>query len=1027
MAPAGAFVIPMTPDLWQRLKPLFHAALDREPGKREEFINEACADDVELKRHLNALIQAEEQTTESTDPQLRPDKWERIKNICGKLLNIPEGERIALAYKACEGDGQIELDTQNLSSANDRARKFLYEPETAPLRNAGLESAARILSPGTVLAARFRILHPLNAGGMGSVYEAWDSELQETLALKTILPEFASERSIIERFKREVKQARQITHPNICRVYDLFNHDFGPGDRIWFLTMQLLKGSTLTEHIRKKGPFTRKEALPLVEQMVAGLNAAHEHGIVHRDFKSSNVMLVQETKHNIRAVITDFGLASHATVAGYEGDMAREGTPAYVAPEQWFEGVAVPAGDQYSLGVVMCEMLTGERPAPAVNNQGNPAHARLPGGKKLDARWEFAIRRSMEIKPENRFATLDELLAAIDPRPRRRIVIRWVVSAAAIVLVTVTGLLVNDSMNQLPSLAGLKLLTPAMNFSEDPKLSSDGKTIAYVSDRAEVGNMDVWVQRLPDGIPKRITTDPAMDESPSVSPDGHLVAFESSRSHPGIYLADTDNGRESLLVPDGHDPLFSPDGRRLLYWTGDVYGVQPSGKIFLLDLNTSRSIQLASGMIDPRNPVWNSDGQHILFSGCAYTTRPFPICKDWWVTTTDGAAPRETGAIVGLLSQGVIPTIYFGGWQGDTIVFSAKHNGSMGLWELKLNATKATVSGVAKQLISGDSRDFIVSSSLVGNSLAICEWDPAIHIWQIEHPEDTKRAKLSEISTDPEFDLGPSVSHNGRWLVFARGYSENRKIYVRDMQSRSEISLPFNQASKYSPIIDDAGETIAFEASERNVPSVWVGNMSGTTRRLCSECRNPTGWLSEPKAVLYSNTALSEVQMQPIDGEPPRTILSVPGESVRDAVWSPESEFILFTVSKPDSEGQIYAARFSPGAAAPDSHWIEISAAKDYSRKPQWSGDGKTIFYLSGLDGFWCIWGQHFNPALGRVVGPPFVVQHFHEAKFSPGGINASAVNMSAAGDSLYLNVLETGGTIWMGKVATSSFFSYFR
>jgi eukaryotic-like serine/threonine-protein kinase len=1015
----------MTPELWQRLKPLFHAALDREPGKRAQFIDEACADDAELKLHLNALIQAEEQAAESLDQQFPPEKRARMRIIYAKLLNAPEGERIALAHRLCEGDAQIESETQRLISAHDKAGKFRYEPQTAPLSDAGLESAGRNLSPGTLLASRFRILRPLDSGGMGSVYEAWDSELQETLALKTILPEIASEPSVIERFKREVKQAHQVTHPNICRVYDLFNHDFGPGDRIWFLTMQLLKGSTLLEHIRKKGPFTCKEGLALVEQMVAGLTAAHEHGIVHRDFKSSNVMLVQETKHSIRAVITDFGLASQATTHGQAGNLAGQGTPAYVAPEQWFEGIVAPAGDQYSLGVVMCEMLTGERPAPAQRNQGNSAPARLPVGKKLDARWEFAIRRSLEIKPENRFATLDELLAAIDPRPRRRRVIRWVVSTATVVLVAITGLLINNSMNQLPSLTGLTRLTPAMSFSEGPKLSSDGKTIAYVSDRAEAGNMDVFVQRLPDGIPKRITTDPAMDENPAVSPNGHLVAFESSRSRPGIYLADVDKGGERLLVPDGHEPSFSPDGRKLLYWTGDVYGVQPSAKIFLLDLNTGRSIQLASGMVDPRNPVWNSDGVHILFSGCADTTRPFPTCKDWWVTTTDGAAPRETGAIAALLSHGVIPNIYFGGWQGDTIAFSAKHNGSMGLWELKLNAATAKVSGVAKQLISGDNRDFIIDSSLVGNSLAICEWSPAIHIWQIKHPEDPKLAKLSEITTDPEFDLGPSISHNGRWLVFARGYSENRKIYLRDTQSGQETSLPLNQASKYSPIIDDAGETIAFEASEHNVPSVWVGNTSGTERQLCSECRNPTGWLSEPKAVLYSNTALSEVRMQPIDGGTARTILSVPGGSVRDAVWSPESHFILFTVSKPDSEGRIYAARFLPGAAAPD--WIEISAAKDYCRKPQWSGDGKTIFYLSNLDGFWCIWGQHFNPALGRTVGPPFIVQHFHEAKFSPTGINASAVNMSAAGDSLYLNVLETGGSIWVGKVATNPFFSHFR
>ena len=260
----------MTPELWQRLKPLFHAALDREPGKRAQFIDEACEDDAELKLHLNALIQAEEQPAESLDQQFSPENLARMRIIYAKLLNAPEGERIALAHRLCEGDGQIESETQSLISGHDKAGKFRYESETAPPSDAGLESAWRNLSPGTVLASRFRILRPLDSGGMGSVYEAWDSELQEALALKTIRPDIASDPSVIERFKREVKQAHKVTHPNICRVYDLFNHDFGPGDRIWFLTMQLLKGTTLLEHIRKKGPFTSKEALRLSSRWSPG-------------------------------------------------------------------------------------------------------------------------------------------------------------------------------------------------------------------------------------------------------------------------------------------------------------------------------------------------------------------------------------------------------------------------------------------------------------------------------------------------------------------------------------------------------------------------------------------------------------------------------------------------------------------------------------------------------------------------------------------------------------------------------------
>jgi len=959
------------------------------------------------------------------DQPLSPEKWTRIRDIYAQIMDTPDSERLALLQRLCQGEREIESELQGLLSAHEKAGSFLHEPAIA-LMHVQSEGARRELSNGTVLADRFQIQRHLNSGGMGSVYEAWDSELQEVVALKTIRPEIASDPSVIEHFKREVRQAHKVSHPNICRVYDLFNHDFGPDDRIWFLTMQFLNGTTLLEHIRQKGPIKSREALPLVKQMVAGLAAAHENGIVHRDFKSGNVMLVHDPENGVQAVITDFGLASQATAADGAGRvLAGQGTPAYVAPEQWFDGVVAPAGDQYSLGVVLCEMLTGERPDPAVRHHGSSAPISLPAGKKIDARWESAIRRCLEIKPENRFGSLDDLLAALDPGRVRRLVLRSAAGAAALLLVTVTGLMISSNMNRLPSLTELKLLTPATNFSEDPNVSSDGKTIAYVSDRAEAGMLDVWIQRLPDGAPKRITTDAAIDENPSVSPDGHLVAFESSRNPPGIYLVDENGRRERLLVPGGREPAFSPSGRCILYWTGDEFELQPTGKIFLFDLNTGRSIQLASEMTDARTPVWNSDGRHILFAGCADTKQPFPACKDWWVTSTDGEMPRATGAAAVLVSQELRPSNYFGGWQGDAFIFSAEHNSSLGLWEIEVNAVKAKVHGVAKQLISGDNRDFIISSSLVGNSLAIGQWNPAVHIWRIDHAGSPVQAKATRITNDPEFDMGPSVSHSGRWLIFARGYSNDRGIWVQDTLTGMERLLHFEESSKYSPIIDDAGTTVAYEASEKGAPGIWVATLGGMHNKLCSDCRNPTGWLGDGKAILYGNAALTEVKVQDVAGGNAHTILSLQGGAVRDAVWSPENEFILFTVLKPNSDGQVFAARFPPGASAPDDHWVEITRALDFSRKPRWSGDGKTIYYLSEKDGHWCVWGQHFNSVLGRAIGKAFPVQHFHDQKFTPGNINADGLNLSGTGDSLYLNVLETGGTIWLGKLARTSFFSH--
>jgi len=963
-----------------------------------------------------------------TRPPLSPEKWARLREIHARVLDAPEDERIALAQLLCDGDSQVASEMNALLSVHEEAGSFLREPAALALHCVPSSSTFRELSAGTVLASQFNILRHIKNGGVGSVYEAWDAKLQEVVALKTIRAELASDPAVIEYFKREVRNAHQVAHPNICRVHYLFNHDFENGERIWFLVMELIKGPTLFEYIREKGPMSREQTLVLLEQMIAGLSAAHQHGIIHRDFKSSNVMLVEEGENRYRAVITDFGLALQLRAEDEsESKSVHEGTPGYVAPEQWLQGIVSPASDQYSLGVVLCEMLTGQRPSPPDADGAIAPAVKLPAARKLDARWEAAIRRCLQPRPEDRFPRLSDILAAVDPARRLRVFARWGATVVAVVLVGALGVFAFDRANQLPSLTDLQLLTPAMNFSEGPKLSSDGRTIAYASDRAEPGNLDIWTQRLPDGVPRRVTTDPAVDESPSLSPDGRFVLFESSRKPTGIYLADLEKGGERLLVRDGQAPAFSPDGRSFLYWTGDEYGLEPDGKIFLFDLQAGKSIQLASGMVDARIPVWNSDGRHILFAGCLDKSSPYPACRDWWVTSAAQETPRATGAMAALLAQGVTPNVYFGGWQGNTVAFSAVHDASMGLWEVVLDPEKARVSGTARQVMSGDSRDFIISSSLVGTTLAICQWNPAVHVWKIENPETPKSLRLVKLTNDPEFDFAPSISHNGRWLIFARGYTRARRLYVSDTMNGTERALPFAEQAKNAPLVDDSGTMFAYESEDHGVKSIWLAGAGGWNRKLCADCAAPRSWFAGTGALLYGDAALSEIRLQPTAGGAPRTILSVPGGGVQDATWSPENNHILFTVSRQNSYGQVFAVRFSPGAAQPDSNWIPITSDSEFSRRPRWSGDGKTVYYLSNRDGYWCLWGQHFDPVPGRTRGAPFAVQHFHNPELNPAGINDPSLNLSAAGDELYLNLLETGGSIWVGKLSRKPLLHLFK
>ncbi|HSN30500.1 MAG TPA: protein kinase, partial [Kofleriaceae bacterium] len=221
-----------------------------------------------------------------------------------------------------------------------------------------------------------------------------------------------------DRFNREVLLARRVTHRNVCRVFDVGHH----GDTV-FLTMELIAGETLAERIRRDGAMRVPEAAGVVEQIVAGLAAAHRAGVVHRDLKCSNVMLAAD-----RVVVTDFGLAYDATLDEHEASHdGFVGSPAYVAPEQ-VNGLHVGfAADIYALGVVLFEMVTGRLPfvgatamATAMLRLEEEPPSPRAFAPELPRAWERTILRCLERDPGDRFASVEDVLASLQDRPVAR-------------------------------------------------------------------------------------------------------------------------------------------------------------------------------------------------------------------------------------------------------------------------------------------------------------------------------------------------------------------------------------------------------------------------------------------------------------------------------------------------------------------------------------------------------------------------------------------------------------------------------
>ena len=234
-------------------------------------------------------------------------------------------------------------------------------PANTPRSNSGLSRTSiaatvdegRFL-PGTLIAGRYRVIGLLGRGGMGEVYRATDLALAQSVALKILPEDAATNEQLLERFHSEVRIARQVSHPNVCRVYDL-----GEADGVPFISMEYVDGEDLASLLQRIGRLPSDKALEIARKLCAGLAAAHERGVIHRDLKPQNIMLNKRGE----VIIMDFGLA--AVADQLHGAEARNGTPAYMAPEQLRGDSVTAKSDIYALGLIFYELFTGKRPYQA--------------------------------------------------------------------------------------------------------------------------------------------------------------------------------------------------------------------------------------------------------------------------------------------------------------------------------------------------------------------------------------------------------------------------------------------------------------------------------------------------------------------------------------------------------------------------------------------------------------------------------------------------------------------------------------
>ena len=272
-------------------------------------------------------------------------------------------------------------------------------PETAPV------------GPGTVLNNRYTLEALLGQGGMGAVYRAHDSELDRTIAVKVIRPDLAGHASILERFKQELILARQITHRNVIRIFDL-----GSCGDLKFITMEFIDGRDLS-NIIAESRLSVEESVSIIRQTCSALDAAHAESVIHRDLKPQNIMLTGRG----RVSVMDFGLARSAALSGMTQTGAMMGTPGYMSPEQVRGGQIDTRSDLFSVGVIFYELLAGRLPYQSetvygsliMRTQSLPAPP-ITHAPEIPPALDAIVMKCLAIDPADRYQTAREVIDDLD-------------------------------------------------------------------------------------------------------------------------------------------------------------------------------------------------------------------------------------------------------------------------------------------------------------------------------------------------------------------------------------------------------------------------------------------------------------------------------------------------------------------------------------------------------------------------------------------------------------------------------------
>jgi len=766
-----------------------------------------------------------------------------------------------------------------------------------------IDSSPMTLSAGTRLGP-YEITAAIGAGGMGEVFRARDTKLDRDVAIKVLPTEMAKDSERLARFEREARLLASLNHSNIAHVYGFEAATLPDGSTAHFLAMELVEGEDLAERL-KRGAIPVDEALALAKQIAEGLEEAHEHGIIHRDLKPANIKVTSDGK----VKVLDFGLAkalegdrgtnssgrvAELAEASHSPTMSRHmteagmimGTAAYMSPEQARGKAVDKRSDIWSFGVVLFEMLTGDRLfagetvsdvlAAVLTRDPNPQN--LPKGTPRAV--ERLLRQCLDRDPRQRLRDIGDARLALSerdapadhneaiatappPASRGRRALPWVAGLALGMLLM--GTLDRTLLSTPP--AEPPLVSSLTHSGKDslPTASGDGRMVAFASLRD--GRSRIWLKQMATGEEVALTAGPS-DTYPQFSPDGSTLLFLRGVTPPYSLFQVAAVGGTARRITDGVTGYmaWSPDGKRVALVRASVAGGVPDTLVTLnLDGGDERVVARVTDFA-LASLQWRPDGATIgaltflAANGVArqsivdfdardgarrtlYEPGPNSVVGAWSWSGSKALLVTEAANVFGGGGTGALRRIDIGGRPPRTLLSLQQASSGIAIagpgrvvidalsptQNLSLISLAPGSKAVPAVLTRGESADRQPAFSPDGARVAFSsDREGNVDVWEI----DLASGSLRRLTTDRGQDWDPGYSADGKQILFSSRRLGHYEIWMATPDGSGARQVTTDGVDAENPVMTPDGRWIVYTSANPTRSGIWKIRPDGTEATL---------------------------------------------------------------------------------------------------------------------------------------------------------------------------------------------------